>query len=776
MITVIADRHGCADPPTNALTAAAITDYVAVRRRIQAALDQGKGLTVYVTDPVVIGWLSDLRRYPESYITWQVVDPGEQFFRMFGVTPAEPFTLSRIAALQLSELPHPPVGMAVHPLTWILGQRLDPVWQHDIPPLGHVTSIIEWAISQQPQLDPQLIPIVQAQLDRWIADQPIYSALHAGHLTTDSENLLLRWALQRYNADWCSTQPWSNLPILDREPTPALLISVLKGQHPLIQSYWNRQIATVEVDGPFIVTALAQMSGFSDVELQTIQMAVDRNPDVLDRHLFQVIKRRFTHLPGAHSVLSNLAEKVAPSPPVLPNTAWKTEDWLRWATEEYIPYYAWIIRTGRGREYQQQCALLYSDWLYKEYAPWLDRDPSPLIMHQYRDVTAILDNDEKAVVFWLVIDGLTWWQGEIIRNACAKRGLYTTTVRPAVAILPTITSVSKRVLVTGQPIIDVAETGIADAARMKLSLSCVSAWVGSNLTQAHEELQNGNQSKVFVILINQIDTLSHNTSNFTDSSVFRGLLDGLIEGVVPLQQICATQGRRFHMLIGSDHGSTILPESAISLSVPSAVHEVEDSWETEQLKSDESRPRTRAATTHADSLPSVDPEVWYTLDRDRFQLDRHYLVPRGYNYIKRRPSGWTHGGLSPEETIVPLLHVISEIPTILPLDILLQGTLRAGQSGILTLIIQNINTFPVEQIVVTVTASTDSIEVARIEGLAKATAEIHIPMVTVSGTELPVTYEVQYYAFGNSYQTMGKTTIAVRRLQVEDTSFDDMFN
>jgi len=39
------------------------------------------------------------------------------------------------------------------------------------------------------------------------------------------------------------------------------------------------------------------------------------------------------------------------------------------------------------------------------------------------------------------------------------------------------------------------------------------------------------------------------------------------------------------------------------------------------------------------------------------------LVTRGYAAIGRRPSGWTHGGLTPEETIVPLMHLNNHLPT-----------------------------------------------------------------------------------------------------------------
>lgn len=52
-------------------------DYVLARQRIRAALDKNETLLVYATDPVLLGWLGDLQRYPESRVTWRVLIPAK---------------------------------------------------------------------------------------------------------------------------------------------------------------------------------------------------------------------------------------------------------------------------------------------------------------------------------------------------------------------------------------------------------------------------------------------------------------------------------------------------------------------------------------------------------------------------------------------------------------------------------------------------------------------------------------------------------------------------
>jgi hypothetical protein len=776
MITIIADRHGYINPPADALVGIKTADYISIRRQIRVALDQDKLLVIYTTNPVVLGWLSDLQRYPEHRVTWRVIDPGEEFSSLFGIAPTAPFTPARIAALQLHNLPRVPNGANVHPLTWVLGHRLGSVWQYDDPAAGHTSLLAEWALAQTAPLEAEMIALAQAQLERWSQQHPIYQALHATSLADDSANLLVRWALQRYEASWRNAQPWGELPILDGEPSPIALLAALRGRRESIQAYWNRQIAGASLDTRFIGTALTQMSGMSEAEFSALHTMLKRFPEALDNRLLQTIRNQFALLPSAQSVLRSLDKMVAPPEPPLPDPAWPVEEWLRWATQQYMPYYAWVIQHDRGRNHQQACALQYSDWLYAQYPSWLNDDRSPLLLRQYQDMAALIDSDDRIAVIWLIIDGMTWWQGSIMREICERYGLLPQSQFPGIAILPSITSVSKRALVTGQPTIDLAEPTIAEAARVKLARSSIPATVQYSLPAAIESLRQNNAIRVSVVLFNLIDALAHQSATFTDNAGIRGYLEELASQLSNAQQVCAEQSRQLHILIGSDHGSTLLPKDAASVPLPNMVREIDDVWEPELPGQEAQKPGTRAAATDLEHIPGVDQKAWYALNRDRFQLDRHYLVPRGYSYVKRRPSGWTHGGLTPEETIVPLLHLASERARVLALDMEFRGTLRVGQAGTIMALIRNLNPFPIQEVTLMVSGTTEETTHIDMNALEQHEIEIHFAIVSSQGSDLPIEYEVRYNAFGNPHHQAGRARIALRRLQTEDTSLDDMFN
>jgi hypothetical protein len=776
MITIMADRHGYVSPSPAALVGTRTADYVSIRRRIRAALDQDESLVIYITDPVLLGWLSDLQRYPEYRLTWRVIDPGEEFTGLFGIAPTDLFTPARIVALQLHDLPQVPTGVVVHPLTWILGHRLGSVWQHDEPAAGHISLLAEWALDQRAPLEATIIALARSQLERWSIHNPIYRTLHANSLADDSANLLVRWALQRYDTSWRNAQPWGGLPIIDGEPAPTALLTVLRGWRESIQTYWNRQIAGASIDTSFITTALTQMSGLSEAEFSALQTMLNRFPEALDNRLLQTIRSRFIRLPNAQTALRSLGEMVAPPAPPLPNPAWPVDQWLRWATQQYMPYYAWVIHNDRGRDHQQACALRYSDWLYAQYPAWLNDDHSPLLLRQYQDMNALIDGDDRIAVIWLIIDGMTWWQGNFMREICERHGLHPQAQLPGIAVLPSITSVSKRALVTGQPTIDLAQPTIAEAARVKLARSRIPATVQYSLPKAIEILRQDATLRVAVVLFNLIDALAHQSATFTDNAGIRGYLEELASQLSTAQHLCAEQGRQLHVLIGSDHGSTLLPKDAPSISLPHMVREIDDVWEPELPGQEAQKPSTRAAATNLDHIPSIDQNIWYALDRDRFQLDRHYIVPRGYSYIKRRPTGWTHGGLTPEETIVPLLHLASERPRVLALEIEFRGTLRVGQAGTITVRLRNLNSFPIQEMTLMVSGATEEATLIHIGALEQHEVELHFVTISEQGAELPIAYEMRYTAFGNPHHDEGRARIALRRLQTEDTSFDDMFN
>lgn len=699
MITILADKHGYAAPSSNARRATKIEDYVPVRMAIRQALDRHETLEVHVTHPVVLQWLSDLQQYKPSVVAWRTIDPLEDWTSFFGTPPAALFSPEQIVALDLPSLRRPPDGEAVDPLTWILGERLGDPWRYSVVPAEHIADFAAWVVRRSESYPDHLIPLMQAQLDRWTTQRADYRVLRAATLRDDATRLFLAAALQRYDLHWRQAQGLAQIPILAIHQQIDAVILALETVKEAIRNYWDRRFAEANQSADTLNLALGQMSGLSTAELAALTAMLEHHAAMLDHALFKEIQQRFRALPTAADRLHEFARRIKPATPPLPEPNWDRRQWLRWATTHYMPYFAWIVRTNQPRSHQQACADAFSAWLFEQYPSWLSDDESPLLLNQYQSMRTLLNEQPNAVVVWLVVDGLTWWQGNMLRDVCQQHGLHVRSHSVGVAILPSITSVSKRSLVTGLPTVDLQEQTIAEAARTQLERSGIAGHVSYQMRDALSELQHNAATRCCLVLFNMIDVLAHQTTEFTDHQGVRGYFENLANELARARRICEEQGRPFHVLIGSDHGSTLLPPDAANLTLPQATSEIEDVWEPEVANQETHKPSTRAAVIADPArLSNNDLTRWFVLDRHRYQLDQHYLVPRGYNYIKRRPGGWTHGGLTPEEVIVPLLHLVPEPLQLQPLIIKLNGSLHARRESTLTATIVNPNPVPLDDL------------------------------------------------------------------------------
>lgn len=775
MIYIFADLYGVSHPPEGARSIKGAFDYVAARRDIRAALDQQHDLTLYVTDIVAAQWLSDLKRYPAAVVTWRDLRPETAFEQLFGTPPPALLSANLLIALELEKITPPPPSMVPDPVAYILGQRLGELWAYTEAPAGHFAQVVSWA-AQQPNWQPgPLLELLDSQLQRWAIEDPRFSAMQAAQLPTSALQILIRSALARYDRAWQQAQPWGILPTIALDGVEPLAIKALRSLYVQLSAYWNERFALNERSSKTIDLALTEVSGLSLAEFDALAWMLDQHPAQLSFALLAKIEHRFAQLPEARDRLNQIRHLVAPPLPALPDATWPDGRWLRWSAEEYMPYFGWIIRTNQSREHQIVCAEAFGDWVYERYPHWCNDDNAPLARHQHGVLRELLERDPHATVLWMVLDGMAWWHGEMLRPLCEQHGLYIQEHVPAIAALPSITRIAKRALVTGLSTTDIEQPTIKAAAVAHFARISIPAHITYRIREGIDALRAGH-SRCVIVLDNTIDEAAHSRREFTDTQSIRGHLEEIAVALEQARTICASQGSSLHVLIGSDHGGTILPGTARALPLPRSVKPIEEIWEDATPQAEAQKHSPRAATV--DNLTHLALEErarWYLLDRDQFQLERHYLAPRGYAYLKPRPSGWTHGGLTPEELIVPLLHFAPEPPLVASPQLTFTGSLYPTQASELSVILVNTNRFTLEQLRVTI----DDIEYCQIPALDAAGSvqiAITLPAATGTSSEVALAWRIDYRAFGVAYTHAGKSIVAVRRLSSVDSSdFDDMF-
>jgi hypothetical protein len=616
---------------------------------------------------------------------------------------------------------------------------------------------------------------MQTQLMNWGEQHTIYRLLHVGSLYADSLRLVRRWALSRYDERWQREQGFAALPIMKVPAERDACVIAIRDLVPALNAYWSYHFAETELTIDHLQSAIDRMSGVSEAELTTIIRLLRRQPTLISTPVVTQLRRRFSELPESNQHIRELNELIQPSRPHMPDPNWLPDRWLQWATNEYMPYFSWTIRAEQPRDYQQQCALSFGEWLAEQYPRFLNNDASPLLIRQFTLMRDLLRNDPQAIVVWLIVDGMTWWQSIRLLEECRQQNLFAQRVEPSIAMLPSITSISKRALVTGLPSVEPRQQSIAVAAREQLARAGISSYVGYSLSQALEVLRQPAPPRCAIVLYNALDQLAHNMTTFSDNEGIRGCLRGLAQDLAKMKQVCNEHGNIFHALIGSDHGSTLLPSDAPLRRLPQATREITDIWEDDLDQEGASSASHRAAVIIDSQRLVIDhPEHWYILDKDRYQLNQSYLVPRGYGYVTRKPTGWTHGGLTPEEVVVPLIHLASEPLQVLQAIVRITGSLRSRQATNLTLEVVNPNAAPLNEIAFQI-ADLEPLHIDQIAAGSTLTQQIHFPARPIDGAELVIQWSLICAILGTPYEQRGREVLSVRRLQTEDT-LDDFFS
>ena len=781
MITIYCDFQYTQQVKTDNYTIAAsqVRDYIPLRQHLRRALnDEDHDYTIYLQSRILARWLQDLRDYEPHIIHWEETNLREQFRQKFGFLLPSEIDETAIRDLQLLNLPFPDAVARVDPIGWILGQRIDRVWAHTRPYKGHLADLAAWAV-QVEQLHSSLKSLMRERLVQWREIDNRYQIFFDRSWQDAGEALLLRWALRSYSIQFSLRQQLDSVPLEDCSRYADLCHKLLSKYNTQLRQFWSSWLASNPSQD--IVIAIRQMSGLTDVELNIFEQWARTHLSLLTATLLNSAREHFSFLPQTEPVLKRLEELVPPPPPHTPDVTWSTEKWLDWATDEYLPYFAWIIRNNQPRDTQMALADHFANWLVDIYPGLLFDHRNPIAANQFSKIREVLDSDQADVILWLIVDGLTWWQGKKLADVCAKHDMGVMQTQPMISALPTITSISKRALAQGY----LSPASITQPIAQILESCLTNDMMHTRVYTQHHEMEKafGSDIKpgVYALFYNALDHHCHEIDSFTDDESVDGHLSLISRIINEGFQRCLEQGLRAKAFISSDHGSTLLPSLGVVLKVPSFAHELEgeDTLENELLdKGPKSYRRTRICAI--DRIPEESnlkyiERDWYLLRQDVFNLPQHFLIPKGYAAVGRRPRGWTHGGATPEEVIVAFIELQpAPIPIIEPV-VEITGYLLPRNTSTLQVTIANPNMVPLKVVQLVISGTPVNVLQSTIKPIQQSKYEIDMPAATGKGATQTLEWTLICEGGGHHSHFKGATEVPIRRLQVSkvDELFED---
>jgi hypothetical protein len=387
------------------------------------------------------------------------------------------------------------------------------------------------------------------------------------------------------------------------------------------------------------------LSGELIEELTAIESLLDRAEfDVVPMDIAEV-RRRFANCSGISAArVSRLNLYVKPKEPAqMEEGNPDANEWSRWAQEEYLPYRWWQIQRREAVPVVEKSVAAFSNWYCRNYSLVLSEPAISAIQTITRWRERIL-GDKVSLI--LLVDNLPWFFWGLLEKALASAGLHRHEASPVFVPLPSHTSVSKPLLVSGQ-------AGASGSEYQKmLNARSATEWQGRSVTYTMGVDQLG--SYVFpehpsVVFLNYLaaDEVLHSDAEASGSS-WTDQLDllygNLAKAVGDFARRAASSGGDFGLYVLTDHGSTlILPEE----------RQAADAQLTKKLFPNE---KHRSATLSEAEAEQVPENLWKLGCRLVSPLAAGvHFIPRGHNTVGAAGNRLTfsHGGATPEEVIVP---------------------------------------------------------------------------------------------------------------------------
>lgn len=405
----------------------------------------------------------------------------------------------------------------------------------------------------------------------------------------------------------------------------------------------------------------------------------------------QRIRDKFRSCPGiSENQLKSLIYLVKPGYPALPGREeeWSIADWIRWTTKEYAPYRSWQVHSGYYDEDLEQAVVRFSDWYISEYTS-IHKDPDLSLVHCLRNIS--LNNPKSEFSIILLIDCLPISYLDLLDGALRNIGLSRHDLRYRFAALPTTTENNKTALLSGEWQNNPANYETILKARSTADWNDKTIVYHSNL-RSLSNMTIPQDPTIAVINYIDVDEVLHShveSKNTTYEDELYRLFARIAESVQKLSHEWIGPREHFNVFVITDHGACrILEEETRSF----------DSEVVNKLFANE---KHRFAALAEDQLDKIPENLW-TLGyrfKQPFKLENvTYFLPKGHNTVRQARSvkGHMHGGVTPEEVIVPtalykLVKVVWKTPStrFLNLDI-------AKETGRAKFYIQRVVTLEIE--------------------------------------------------------------------------------
>jgi len=644
------------------LEVSSIAEYVPAYDRIVRSLHNGQQLVVKVTNLTVGSWLNLLEsRYGSERIQIERVNYRDRLHQLWGIEIPEDYRDDQLAQAHLLDIEiTPPPGRTFD--DFVLEIFFSPWLAQPRLPLQRIGELIKTINPEQwdkASKRPLIGDILSKRLSLWEQNtQKVGEKLIIRWLGQSPEQLMKKLAIykvlenypsevgQRAFGDEFGALQELDIDLRSIQVNETTINPVLDHIKVYLEHLTRGKDKQKSLD-----QLLKQVSGCLELEFEVALRFVHTAEVAVDQELVRRIRSTFTPLqsrPNLDQAMADLDLLVRkpepPEPNPDPDNPWTDDEWLEWAERNYLPYRFWLEEIGELSGNVVKYASAYADWLFQRY-PSI-RLNSPKIIYQ-----ALPYLKERMMgsspVLVIVIDNFNAkFAGDLIRYMQSE-GYYAEKLNYYFSMLPSCTEVSKKCLILGQP-----EPFTGTVYENIVETTWEKALTGRRVRYlphigALRAVKN-REHDIFFLNYMPLDIAFHQDEEQTGIShaqAARNYLRGVSKDVKAFAERIGAE-RELIVIVLSDHGSTRIPADA-----PNII----DSKFFATRVIDKHHRYVSINDSELSQLPDLSYQC-YTFERGRFGLDGNYLAAREYyHFLKTSENIYIHGGLTPEETLIPVV-------------------------------------------------------------------------------------------------------------------------
>lgn len=660
--TIIIDQHRLLPLQDGVLAVANIGDYVPACIALRRALrEQTTPLEIRVHDPTVASWLSSLAEsYGEHRIVLRRYTAQQALKERWNIqVPASLLDRDILQSRLLDEQITAREGQSLddalleHFYSDVLTYPTFPAEQ--LAPLLNAYNPDEWKSNER---RPLVVRAYHARLDQWQRRETSESRRQLiTQLRQAPSELRNRFAaykiLRSYPETLAEKVLSEDAGLFRRAKVDSEQLSVsgidLNATETAI-GYYLESVRSNISNAADVVTLLDLVSGHLLIEFNAIERIIRDHADWITPDLLRRIEQRFRPIrDGIGTRLASMRQLIAPVRPGQPDTAWSVEEWLSWVRDAYMPYYRWLDARRQIDETVAGYAETFANWYYNHFIELKNASAQHFAFNAlYQERERIKDSGVVSLI--VLLDNFNYLHFNELRRMFNQHDYAMLDDRPMFSLIPTATEISKAGIVAGFG-------DQTDIQKPQYASLIAQEW-GRILQPAHKtvaylanlgELQSLAERAHDLYFLNYlpVDKALHDDAKETGqdhTTVVLGHLQQLVTSIVEFSRRFQIE-RRLIVYVISDHGSTRIGQEVIN---------VLDQEFYKGLALDKHHRYIPISDKKFAELPQMVEQQCYVVDKGRFKTNEHYLAARGYyRFLKTTEDFYVHGGLTPEEVVVP---------------------------------------------------------------------------------------------------------------------------